>query len=114
MPSIRFLLSACLALVLWSPAAACAVGKKQLWDCLLSRGDANDDKRLETEEVRSMVKAHTHWWERLIKSPDSVVNQLEAHCGLPLSYDRLLQPSCFKHCGGLDGRRTVMNRLCPT
>ena len=86
--------------------------KKQLWHCLLEHADKDNNNQLTNAEIRKLVHDNTHWYERLIKSPDSVVHQVEQHCGLPLAYSNLLKGSCFKHCGGLDGKRTIYNRIC--
>lgn len=94
-------------------ARACSVDKHQLWKCLIAKGDRNKDQKLEVEEIRSLVQQNTFWYERLIKSPDSVVKQITEHCGVPLTYGHLLKSSCFRHCGGLDGKRTIYHRLCP-
>lgn len=94
-------------------ATACSVDKHQLWKCLIEKGDRNKDQTLEAEEIRALVQQNTFWYERLIKSPDSVVLQITEHCGLPLTYGHLLKSSCFRHCGGLDGKRTIYHRLCP-
>ena len=83
-----------------------------MWSCLLEKGDSDSNGILTSSEVRKLVEENTHWWEKLIKSPDSVVMQLQQHCGLPLTYSNLLKQKCFKHCGGLDGKRTIYNRLC--
>jgi len=99
-------------LFLLATASACSVNKHQLWKCLTDKGDGNDDHQLDAEEIRALVQKNTHWYERLIKSPDSVVRQMEQHCGIPLTYGKLLESSCFRHCGGLDGKRTVFNRVC--
>ena len=100
------------AFCLFTVAQGCAVDKKQLWQCLEEKGDSNSDGRLTAAEVRGLVRANTAWYERLIKSPDSVARQVEDHCGLPLTYGNVLKASCFHHCGGLDGRRTIYNRIC--
>ena len=102
-----------LILLLLVAAKACSVNKHQLWKCLVEKGDSNNDQRLEADEIRKLVKKNTFWYERLIKSPDSVVKQIEDHCSLPLTYGHLLQPNCFRHCGGLEGKRTIYHRLCP-
>ncbi len=103
----------CLLLVVFTQHAfACSVGKKQLWTCLLKKGDKDSNGVLTTLEIRKLVVDNTHWWEKLIKSPDSVVSQIKQHCGLPLTYATMLKNECFKHCGGLDGKRTIYNRLC--
>jgi len=107
---LGILLSFCLLLV--PSARACAVTKKQLWHCLLEHADKDNNNQLTNAEIRKLVHDNTHWYERLIKSPDSVVHQVEQHCGLPLAYSNLLKGSCFKHCGGLDGKRTIYNRIC--
>lgn len=93
-------------------ATACSVSKQQLWKCLVEHGDTNKDHSLSETEVRKLVTANTYWYERLIKSPDSVVQQMQEHCSIPLTYGNILKPSCFKHCGGIDGKRTIYNRIC--
>lgn len=98
--------------VLFATASACSVDKKKLWDCLVRKGDKDSDSILSVEEVRKLVVDNTYWYEKLIKSPDSSVRQLQSHCGLPLTYPQMLKTECFKHCGGLDGKRTIYNRLC--
>lgn len=93
-------------------ANACSVDKHQLWKCLVGKGDKNNNHLLEEEEIRQLVKDNTFWYERLIKSPDSVVRQIQDHCnGVPLTYGHLLGSACFRHCGGVDGKRTIFNRL---
>ena len=102
-----------LFLLLFTTVTACSVNKHQLWKCLVKTGDLDNNQQLDSEEIRSLVRKNTHWYERLIKSPDSVVKQIKEHCSLPLTYGHLLQSSCFRHCGGLDGKRTIYHRLCP-
>ncbi len=106
-PFLLFLASA-----FFTTTSACAVDKKQLWECLVRKGDKDSNSILSAKEVRQLVVDNTYWYEKLIKSPDSSVQQLEAHCGLPLTYPQMLKAECFKHCGGLDGKRTIYNRLC--
>ena len=110
MKQLLFLLF--ILLVLNQQVSACSVQKKQLWNCFLNKGDKDSNGLLSTPEIRKLVVDNTHWWEKLIKSPDSVVKQVKEHCGLPLTYSNLLKKECFKHCGGLDGKRTVYNRIC--
>lgn len=96
----------------WTGVQSCAVTKQQLWQCILKHADRNSNTMLEDSEIRRLVRDNTYWYERLVKSPDSVVRQIHDHCGLPLTYANMLKSSCFRHCGGLDGKRTVYNRIC--
>ena len=109
---MRFVSLLSLFLLLSTTVTACSVNKHQLWKCLVKTGDLDKNQQLDSEEIRSLVRKNTHWYERLIKSPDSVVRQMEQHCGIPLTYGKLLESGCFRHCGGLDGKRTVFNRVC--
>ena len=102
-----------LLLLSLSAAGACSVDKHQLWKCLVAKGDKNDDHMLDEQEIRTLVKDNTFWYERLIKSPDSVVRQISGHCsGTPLTFGHFLSNTCFRHCGGIDGKRTIYNRIC--
>ena len=101
-----------LLLLSLSAASACSVDKHQLWKCLITKADKNKNHMLEEQEIRTLVRENTYWYERLMKSPDSVVRQIENHCtGVPLTYGHFLGSSCFRHCGGIDGKRTIFNRL---
>ena len=94
-------------------AGACSVDKHQLWKCIIRKGDSDGDHKLSEAEIRQLVRENTFWYERLMKSPDSVVKQIQEHCGeTPLTYGHFLQQGCFRHCGGLDGKRTIYNRIC--
>ena len=108
------LLRAALLLTLaFLSASACSVDKHQLWKCLISKADKNNDHLIDDSEIRKLVKDNTFWYERLIKSPDSVVKQIKEHCnGIPLTYGHFLGSTCFRHCGGIDGKRTIYNRIC--
>ena len=101
-----------LLLLFASQAWACSVSKQQLWTCLIGHADKNANTALEEAEIRHLVHDNTFWYERLLKSPDSVVQQLKQHCGVPLNYANFLKSSCFRHCGGIDGKRTIYNRIC--
>ena len=95
-------------------AHACAVKKPELWQCLLKRGDLNHDNVLTESELRKVIGDNTAWYERLIKSPDTIIRQAKSHCGIPMTPIGFFSKTCFRHCGGLDGKKTVMDRLCPS
>lgn len=94
--------------------SACSVTKHQLWKCLVRKGDKDGSDSLDGQEIRQLVRDNTYWYERIMKSPDSVALQVENHCTLPLTYGNILKNTCFRHCGGLDGKRTIYHRLCST
>lgn len=84
-------------LLMLDPAFACQYTKDDTLKCLL-RHDSNNDKKIAESEIRSVMEQKMSWFEKLVYSPDRVINLFKSDCGLPMGASEMLKESCFKSC----------------
>ena len=94
---MRFLFILPVLLLILEPAFSCQYTKDDTLKCLL-RHDSNNDKKISESEIRRVMEQTMSWFEKLVYSPDRVVNLFKSDCGLPMGASQMLKESCFQSC----------------
>ena len=115
MIKIKFLFLLCtflLVLSLSSSVAAC-VSRKDVYDCIMKRGDKNKDQQISRKEMKLVEDKYISWWVRIPYNVFGGTNRVYNDCDVDKNNQITLEemtpvPSCLETC---DKREKVFNIL---